>query len=73
MRGERARWNCWPIGIVDTQKFGLVQKQEQFTIYTNYGKDRNKLNAGEWQQFHCRMLLHIALSVTDPSVSINDR
>jgi hypothetical protein len=52
------------IGIVDTRKSGLVQKQEHFTIYTNYGKNRNKLNAGKWQRCHCRMLLEIALDVT---------
>jgi hypothetical protein len=61
------------IGIVDTRKLGLVQKQGQFTIYTNYGKDRNKLTEGEWQRLHCRMLLEIALDVTDPSCAMNDR
>jgi hypothetical protein len=39
--------NFGAIGIVDARKSGRVQKQEQFTIYTNYGKDRNQLNAGE--------------------------
>jgi hypothetical protein len=61
------------IGIVDTRKFDLVQKQEQFAIYNNYGNDQNKLNSGEWQLFHCRMLLEIALDVTDPSCAMNDR
>jgi hypothetical protein len=28
--------NVSAIGIVDTRKSGLVQKQEQFTIYTQF-------------------------------------
>jgi hypothetical protein len=65
--------NFGAIGIVDTRKSSLVQKQEQFTIHTNYEKDRNKLHAGKWQQFHCRMLLEIALDMTDPSCTMFDR
>jgi hypothetical protein len=41
--------NVGALGIAATRKSVLVQKREQFTIYTNYGKDPNKLNAAECQ------------------------